>query len=79
MNQEFRILVLILAALFIGIAVLIFKPDYRIPENLTSNISYYPDATSATATPSLNGDIEIHPTDDKDDTIDLGLQQDFEF
>lgn len=43
MNQELRILGLIIAALFIGMLVLLFNPDYRIEENLESNLSYYPD------------------------------------
>ena len=80
MNQELRIIALILAALLFGAAVLLFNPDYRIDTILRSNSSYYPAVTEATPTPTdTEFQVETDPADDYDDAVDLDLQKDFEF
>lgn len=80
MNQELRIIALILGALLIGILVLAVNSDYRFEKNLAGNSAYYPSVVIATPTPSdMEFQVESDPADDYDDAVDLDLQKDFEF
>ncbi|MBN1880469.1 hypothetical protein JW823_10195 [bacterium] len=76
MNQELRIIILIVAAFAIGLIVLFLVPDYRISQNLTSNADYYPgitviehlpgdilDPEAAQSGPSMQDDSSFDPTE----------------
>ena len=40
-SQEMKLLILLGLAFFIGLVVLVLKPDYRVADNLQSNAGYY--------------------------------------
>ncbi len=72
-SQEFRLLLLILAAFLIGVIVLFLNPEFRIPQNLRSNIKYYPEHVNLqTDPPDANGE-------SGDDTGDHSITSGIEF
>jgi hypothetical protein len=88
MNQEFRIIILVVAAFGIGLIVLAANPDFRITQNWASNREYYPGivdfpestpASAMTGTPAAytphDGytDMPEAPVPDGGDTLDSGI------
>lgn len=80
MSHELRILLLIFAALLVGVAVLVVNPQYRVDKNLDSNRNYYPGIVTEVSADTLEPKSkEVDLDDDKFEIDSSNTQQDFEF